>query len=110
MENTYTWRINKMTAKIQEGELKNVIFNINWTYLAKYSEDESIVASLNGSTNVKYNEGDPFIPYEDLTKQDVVGWLEASEDINIEGMKENLDKQIDDKKNPVDEYFYPMWD
>lgn len=109
MANTYTWRINKMTAKIQEGELQNVIFNIFWEYLAKYSEDEKIVASISGTTNVKYNEGDPFIPYEDLTKEDVVGWLKASEDINIEGLKENLDKQIDEKKNPIDESFYPMW-
>jgi len=110
MANTYEWRIDKMTAKIQEGELQNVIFQISWTYLARYSEDKNIVASTSGFINVKYNEGEPFIPYEDLTKEDVVSWLEASEDINIENMQENLNKQIDEKKNPVDEYFYPMWD
>ena len=110
MANTYEWRIDKMTAKIQEGELQNVIFQISWTYLARYSENKNIVASTSGFINVKYNEGEPFIPYEDLTKDIVVGWLEASEDINIENMQENLNKQIDEKKNPVDEYFYPMWD
>ena len=110
MANTYTWRIDKLTAKIQEGELQNVIYKISWTYIAKYSENKNIVASTSGYIDVKYIDGEPFIPYENLTKEDVVGWLEASEDINIENIKENLDKQIDDKKNPVDEYFYPMWD
>ena len=111
MANTYTWNINQMTAKIQEGELQNVIWLINYSFVAKDETSTPVIfASINGSVRVEYNEGDPFIPYEDLTKEDVVGWLEASEDLNIEGMKENLDKQINDKKNPVDEYLYPMWD
>ena len=108
MANTYEWRIDKMTAKIQEGELQNVIFQISWTYLARYSEDKNIVASTSGFINVKYNEGEPFIPYEDLTKEDVVGWLEAG--LDVDSMKENLDKQIELKKNPVDETLRPDWD
>ena len=110
MANTYEWHINQMTAKVEEGELKNVIWLINYNFTAKdETETPVIFSTINGSVRVQYNEGDPFIPYEDLTKEDVVGWLEASEDINIEGMKENLDKQIDQKKNPVDEYLYPNW-
>tara|TARA_R110002153_G_scaffold50562_1_gene142262 strand:- start:64 stop:399 length:336 start_codon:yes stop_codon:yes gene_type:complete len=111
MANTYNWNINQMSAKIQEGELQNVIWLINYTYIGK---DETvtpiIMSTVNGSIRVQYNEGDPFIPYADLTKNDVIGWLEASEDINIEGMKENIDKQIYDQKNPVDENLYPNWD
>ena len=111
MANTYNWKINQMTAKIQEGELQNVIWLINYSFVAKDETSTPVIfASINGSVRVQYNEGDPFIPYADLTKEDVVGWLEASEDLNIEGMKENLDNQINDKKNPVDENLYPMWD
>jgi len=110
MANTYNWNINQMTAKIQEGDLKNVIWLINYTYIGKDDSETPVVfSSINGSVRVKYVEGDPFIPYEDLTKEDVVGWLEASEDINLEGMRENLDKQIYDQKNPVDENLYPNW-
>jgi len=25
-------------------------------------------------------------------------------------MQENLNQMINDKKNPIDEYLYPMWD
>ena len=84
MANTYTWNINQMTAKIQEGELQNVIWLINYSFVAKDETSTPVIfASINGSVRVEYNEGDPFIPYEDLTKEDVVGWLEASEDLNI---------------------------
>ena len=110
MANTYNWNINQMSAKIQEGELQNVIWLINYNYIGKDESSTPVIfASISGSVRVKYKEGDPFIPYEDLTKEDVVGWLEASKDLNIEGMKENLDKQIYDQKNPVDENLYPNW-
>jgi hypothetical protein len=61
-----------------------------------------------GTHSVSYEEGEPFIQYADLSKDDVVGWLE--EGMDVEEMKSNLDAQIDSKKNPVDEYLVPDWD
>jgi hypothetical protein len=110
MANTYTWKINQLDSKIHEGGLDNVIYIIHWSYLATDDSLEPITVSVSGALGVKYNEGDPFIPYEDLTKEDVVSWLESSEGINVDAMKENLDNQIELKKNPVDEYLYPNWD
>ena len=110
MANTYTWNINQMTAKIHQYDLENVIFRISYTYLATDNDDSTIVVSITGAIEVEYIEGNPFIPYADLTKEDVVGWLESSENINIPEMQENLNQMINDKKNPIDEYLYPMWD
>jgi hypothetical protein len=45
-------------------------------------------ASLIGTMGVEYDP-DNFIPYADLTKDDVVAWLEAG--LDVEAMKENLD-------------------
>lgn len=110
MANTYNWKINQLDAKIHEDGLNNVIYTVHWSYFAEDDSVEPIIVSSIGTLAVTYNQGDPFIPYEDLTKQDVVGWLESSESINVDGMKENLDKQIDLIKNPVDEYLHPNWD
>jgi len=44
----------------------------------------------------------------ELTKEDVVGWLEAI--LDVPSMQEGLDKQIELQKNPVDEYLTPDWD
>ena len=108
MANTYTWKINQLDAKIHEDGLDNVIYIIHWTYIAKDDSEESISVSSIGTLSVEYNEGNPFIPYEDLTKNDVVGWLEAG--YNVAEMKINLDNQIELIKNPVNEYLHPDWD
>lgn len=57
---------------------------------------------------VQYNEGDPFIEYADLTKEDVIGWLESG--LDVDDIKSKLDQEIYDKKNPVNEYLNPNWD
>ena len=48
-----------------------------------------------------------FIPYADLTKEDVVGWLEAG--LDVDSMKKNIDKQIELKIHPVNETLRPDW-
>ena len=107
MANTYNWKINQLDAKIHEGGLDNVIYIIHWSYLATDDSEEPIIVSTSGAVGVQYNEGDPFIPYDELTKEIVVGWLEN--DLDVDALKLILDKQIELKKNPVDEYLYPDW-
>tara|TARA_R110000822_G_scaffold61996_1_gene152965 strand:- start:195 stop:521 length:327 start_codon:yes stop_codon:yes gene_type:complete len=107
MANTYDWKINQLDAKIHEVGLDNVIYIVHWSYLATDDSQEPITVNLSGALGVKYNEGDPFIPYDELTKDVVVGWLEN--DLDVDALKLNLDKQIELKKNPVDEYLYPDW-
>ncbi len=108
MANTYTWKINQLDAKIHEDDLNNVIYNIHWSLIAQNDADEPIVVSNIGTLNVTYNPDNPFIEYDNLTKEDVVGWLESG--LNVESLKQNLDNQIELIKNPVDEYLHPDWD
>lgn len=107
---TYNWKISQLDAKIRENDLDNVIYNIHWIYVAEDNSDEAnpIVRDIIGTLGVVYNPDEPFIEYADLTKADVVGWLEAG--LDVENMKSNLDQQIELQKNPVDEYLRPDWD
>ena len=106
MANTYTWDIKQLDAKIQEDGLNNVIYVIHYTYIATDPTGEYTGTSVS-TLAVKYNPENPFIPYEDLTKEIVVGWLEAGIDVNV--LNEALDRQIDLQINPVDEYLTPPW-
>jgi hypothetical protein len=108
MANTYFWKITQLAAKIHSDNLDNVIYSVQYNYCAKDDSDPVIERCIMGSESVTYKEGDPFIPYEDLTKEDVVGWLEAI--LDVPSMQEGLDKQIELQKNPVDEYLHPDWD
>ena len=108
MANTYNWKINALDAKILDNVLDNVIYTIHWSFIGQDDSEKPVSASSIGTLGVQYTEENPFIPYEDLTKEDVVGWLEAG--LDVDGMKESLDKQIELKKNPVDETLRPDWD
>ena len=107
MANTYSWKINQLDAKIQEGELSNVIYVIHYNYIAVDPTGEYTASSVS-TLAVEYNPESTFIPYEDLTKEDVVGWLEAGIDVSI--LQEALDNQINLQINPVNEYLHPDWD
>ena len=107
MANTYEWKINQLEAKIHEDGLDNVIYTIHWTYIATDDSEEPISVNSIGTLGVQYNEGDPFIPYSDLTKDDVINWLNAGLDVN--SMKISLDKKIELIKNPVNEILIPNW-
>jgi len=108
MANTYSWKINALDAKIHENDLDNVIYTVHWSFIGQDDSEEPVSASSIGTLGVQYTEENPFIPYEDLTKEDVVGWLEDG--LDVDSMKENLDNQIELKKNPVDETLRPDWD
>ena len=108
MANTYTWRINQLEAKIHEDGLDNVIYTVHWTYIATDDSEEPISVNSIGTLSVQYKEGDPFIPYADLTKDDVILWLDAG--LDVDAMKIGLDNQIELIKNPVDEILTPDWD
>ena len=108
MANTYNWQISQLDAKIHENNLDNVIYNIHWNLIASDNSVPPYQQSSIGVCGVKYVEGDPFIPYADLTKENVVSWLESS--LDDESIKQNLDNKIELQKNPVDEYLNPDWD
>lgn len=107
MANTYKWTIVQLDAKIHENNLDNVIYTVHWRYSAEDDSDPKIIKDMLGTLGVTYNPDEPFIEYADLTKEDVVGWLEAK--IDVDSMKSNLDEQIELQKNPVDEHLHPNW-
>lgn len=107
MANTYNWIISALDAKIKDDNLENVIYNIHWRYYASNGEVEPITATRIGVLNVKYKEGNPFIPYDDLTKNEVIAWLDAG--LDVDNLKIQLDKDIELQKNPINETLYPDW-
>jgi hypothetical protein len=108
MANTYNWKINQLDAKIHENDLDNVIYTVHYRFYAEDNSDPKIIQDIIGCINVVYDPENAFIPYEDLTKQDVVGWLES--ELDVPNMKEMLDEKINLIKNPVNEYLNPNWD
>jgi hypothetical protein len=92
----YKWVISDLQAKIQDGELSNVIDTIHWRYQAT---DGEFTADVYGSVGLEAPEADSFIPADELTVADVEAWLEAK--LDVEALKEGLDAQLDAIANPT---------
>ena len=69
---TCTWSVNDMTHKDADG----VVFLVYWSCVAASDGTPSYTATEGGKLRC---EGDPtspdFIPYADLTENDVLGWV-----------------------------------
>jgi hypothetical protein len=95
---TYTWTIVALDCKINENNLQDVVYNVNWRYTA--SNEDGVSAVNFGALLVPPPSQEDFTPYEDLTKDQVVGWLDAG--LNVPAMTADLDNQINLIVNPVD--------
>jgi len=97
MANTYKWVISGLQAKIQEGELSNVIESVHWRYQAEDADGN--ISDVYGSVGLESPNPESFVPHEELTKADVEAWLEAK--LDVESLQQGLDAQLDKIANPT---------
>jgi hypothetical protein len=100
----YDWEFSSLDCyKSHEGQT-DVVFDVPWRLNAR---DGDYSASDWGNLEVTYESGGPFIPFEDLTKADVVGWCEAG--LDVDAMKTALDAKVAEQENPTTEVLDPPW-
>ena len=82
----------------------DVVYTIHWRYTATDGEDPPHTAAAVGTASVKWEEGQPWIPYEDLTVSDVQGWtVEQLGEEQIEALQASFDAQIAEQITPTHE-------
>lgn len=91
----YTWTISSMETAPSEDGLTDVVKTIHWRYKGVDGDYQAEVYSSFACASPSPTD---FTAYEDLTEADVIGWLEAG--IDVDAMKENIDSQIENLKNP----------
>ncbi len=98
---TYTWAVTSL-KKTTDGSVDNFVVQSTWTCTGTDEDGDSGV--FNGATPFPLDSLDPatFIPYEDLTEADVIGWIQA---VVVGAYKEHVDAQINKQialiKDPV---------
>lgn len=97
----FDWIISAMDCKVHEGTMTDVVQTVHWRYNATETVDEkTYFAEMYGATAVGEPTPEDFTSYPDLTKEQVVGWLEGT--LDVTAMQENLTKQIELQINPID--------
>ncbi len=98
MEIIYTWEIPAMEVILNQDGLSKVVNNVEWRLIA--TDEEGTYSAIQWAKQyVSAPDATTFTNYEDLTKEQVVGWLESILDVNQ--LKEGLAYQIDLQINPT---------
>jgi hypothetical protein len=96
--NTYTWTISALDCKVSEDNLQDVVYTVHWRY--KATNEDGISAETYGAQYILPPTEEDFTPYSELTKEQVIGWLEIY--LNVPAITLDLDNQIELIINPVD--------
>ena len=99
MEIVYSWAIEQMQEVPQQGSLTDVVINISWRrFGTTVVDDKEYQAGAFGFFVCSQPSDTDFTPYEDLTREQVIGWLEAG--LDVEAINLNLIAQLNDQINP----------
>jgi hypothetical protein len=96
--NTYTWIIEAMDCKPQEGSLTDVVITAYWRCNGTNGQDGIFDGTVYNTCSFS-QPGDPFTPYADLTQEQVLGWCWSS-GVDKDATEANIDGQIASQVNP----------
>ena len=96
MATNFTWTVDAMYT-LQTPD-PNYVVNAIWTLTGV---DGEFTASIGGNTVFDSNQSSTFIPYNELTQDIVIGWVQANlGEQGIANYEANVNGQIASKQNP----------
>ena len=93
----YNWNVVQMERKAADGFVTTVHYTVS-------AVDGEFTSSSYGTVGFTQEEMD-YVPFADLTKEQVIGWVQDS--LGQATVEEALATQIDAQKNPVSESGLP---
>lgn len=94
----YLWNIEQIEVCPEKDGKQNIVAYVFWKLTA---EDGQFTSSHYGSSFVPFDKDGEFTDYNNLTKDEIVGWVkEAIGDDEISNLKKMLSESIDSLKNP----------
>lgn len=95
----YYWIISSMDTVPKEGELIDVVQTVHWRRDAKeIINDKTYYGDVYGSSGFEAPHPSSFIPYDQLTFEQVCAWLESI--LEVDKLDAALDNQIELQINP----------
>ena len=86
MATTIKWSVNKVQVS-QQGDKSNIVTTVYW-FVQATDDINNLTASASGIRQLKL--GESFIPYEQLTEQQVLDWCFAPEIIEVKELDESV--------------------
>ena len=97
---TINWTISALNCYPESEGQTNVVFTVHWRCDGSQQIDgKTYHGSVYSTTGVSYTPGSTYIPYANLTKEDVLGWVWNS-GIDKNSIEAAVQLQIDNAVNP----------
>jgi len=94
MATTITWNVNTLERITATGEVQTVHYTVD-------CEDGTYRAGAYGSVGLDPADPNDMIPYADITKEQVIGWLHAKlGEEAVANVESALQAQIDEQRAP----------
>lgn len=97
---TYIWSITSLSTVSKVDNKLNVVVLAQWTLTG--TDAIGVQASLNSSSQFTLTQGAGYTPYDELTENQVIGWVQA--ELGVDGVnatKTCIENQITSIINPV---------
>jgi hypothetical protein len=95
---TYNWNVVKMEAYPEKDGLTDVVFHVHWTLTGI---DGAYEGNTYGSVNIALDESVTYTPYNELTQEQVIGWVkEILGEEQVASLEANVATQIQNQINP----------
>lgn len=101
MSATINWTVTAMDCYPQEAGQTDVVFVVHWTCSGTQENNGTTYnGSVYSTTAVPAPEaGTPFTPYDQLTQEQVLGWVWAN-GVDQDATEAAVQQQIDNQINP----------
>lgn len=93
----FIWTISALDCDVDKGGLKNVVRTVHWRLSGV--NDRNVYSELFGAQPIGEPNKDNFKSFDDLEKQDIIDWLNATMD--VASLEENIAKKIELIENPT---------
>lgn len=98
---TYDWNCKNVEVIPEKDGFTNVISHVHWVLRGKSDDTEPIIATMFGVESLDTDNITDFISFEDITNEQVTSWVTNNfGDEEVASIKEDVDKQIEQVKNP----------
>ena len=102
---TYSWDIISLERTSGVNEQPDIVKNVTWNYTG--TNEDGIKFSVGGRDNLQDPDPENFILYNDITKEQVIVWIESLLDLNL--YNNLIETGINNSINPPRLYGVP-WD
>ena len=100
---TYQWEIMNLHLTRESGSLNNIVNAVSWVY--RGINENHIEGFVSGKQELTSPNAEDFISYNELTRDNIISWLEINIDVNP--LKSSIESQIQNNVN-YSEYQLPL--